>query len=138
MSEIINNLWLSSWEDTKKLVPLLNNPLVINCTKDLGYLTKSTIRIPIDDNQSDIENLNKNIFWICKIINDTLIAGGEVVVHCLAGRQRSAAVIVSYLMIYIKSIEDPVKFVKSVKSASGIFFPYTNFQKTLEFVKARV
>ena len=135
MSEITNNLWLSSWEDAKKLVPLLNNPLVINCTKDLGYLTKSTIRIPIDDNQSEIENLNNYIFWICKIINDTLIAGGEVVVHCLAGRQRSAAVIVSYLMIYNKSIKDPANFVKNVKQ--DIFFPYTNFQKTLDFVKAQ-
>ena len=82
MPEVINGLWLCSWEETKMLVPMLPNPFVVNCTKDIGYLTKNTIRVPVDDNQIDVSLLTGYIFEVCKIINDHLLAGYPVVVHC--------------------------------------------------------
>ena len=35
-----------------------------------------------------------------KFINDAILAGGVVLVHCTQGVSRSAAIVVSYLMQY--------------------------------------
>ena len=67
MSEIIPNLWLCSWEDAKKIEKLFIDPFVVNCTKELGYITNNTVRIPIDDDPFDVRLLNNCIFQICKI-----------------------------------------------------------------------
>jgi protein-tyrosine phosphatase len=131
MSEIIPNLWLCSWEDAKKAGKIFIDPFVVNCTKDLGYITNNTVRIPIEDDQFDVRLLNNCIFQICKLINDNLKIGNQVVIHCLAGRQRSATVIICYLMIYCKNIEKPIEFVKQIKND----ITYTNFQRTIDYVK---
>ena len=66
MSEIINGLWLCSWEEAKTIIPILKLPLVINCTKSFDFITENTIRIPIDDDPNYIPFLNSKIFGICK------------------------------------------------------------------------
>ena len=139
MTEIIKNLWLCSWEHAKVVVPTLNEPLVINCTKNLEYLVENTIRIPIDDTPDDAPILNKFIFPLVNQMYHHLFAGKPVVVHCLAGRQRSAAVVASYLMLHpvnnITGINSVIDYIKTKKLEQigdrSAFFPYINFEETL-------
>ena len=61
---------------------------------------------------------------------DNHLKNGIVVVHCLAGRQRSAAVIASYLIkFHGKSVNESIDFVKSKKRDA--FFPHVNFMDTI-------
>ena len=131
MSKIIENL--CCWEDAKIIIPTLNNLLVINCTKDLEKLTANTHRISIDDQQKseDTISLNKVIIEVIKIINNHLKNNGNVVVHCLAGRQRSAAVVACYLIKYHDMTEyQAIDYIKSIKRDS--FFSQVNFINTLK------
>ena len=134
MSKIIENL--CCWEDAKIIIPTLNNLLVINCTKDLEKLTANTHRISIDDQQKseDTISLNKVIIEVIKIINNHLKNNGNVVVHCLAGRQRSAAVVACYLIKYHDMTEyQAIDYIKSIKSKKrDSFFSQVNFINTLK------
>ena len=135
MVEIIKNLYLCSWSDAQDLAPTLDNLLIVNCTKDLRSLTAGTYRIAIDDHHKheDTLKLNEQILEVTEKIHNHL-ASGPVIVHCLAGRQRSAAVVASYLMIYLDmDIEQAIIFIKSKKREA--FFPEINFIETLNYIK---
>ena len=135
MVEIIKNLYLCSWSDAQDLAPTLDNLLIVNCTKDLRALTVGTYRVAIDDHHKheDTLKLNEQILAVTKKI-DNHLASGPVIVHCLAGRQRSAAVVASYLMIYHHlDVPGVIDFIKSKKRDA--FFPEINFIETLNYVK---
>lgn len=60
------------------------------------------IRLPVDDNGSNEAMQTMGIYLpaVVDIIHDHISSKRNVVVHCLAGRQRSASVIAAYLMKY--------------------------------------
>ena len=93
-------MYLCSWSDAQDLAPTFDNLLIINCTKDLNNLTKNTYRLAINDHRKveDTLKLNEEIEEVTQKIHNHL-ASGPVIVHCLAGRQRSATVVASYLML---------------------------------------
>lgn len=136
MTEIINNLYLCSWDEAKQLVPTFSVVLVVNCTKDLETLGVKTIRIPVDDHGEidDTIAMNNHIDNAIEFINATLQQGITVVVHCRAGRQRSATVIAAYLIRYHGySLENVIEFMKSKKRE--VFFPQVNFMETLKLIE---
>ena len=135
MVEIIKNLYLCSWSEAQCLVRVLDNPLVINCTKNLDFLCLNTQRIPINDHREteDTIILNGVIKEVTDMIHVNLTEKTPVVVHCLAGRQRSAAVIAGYLMKYHEySLENVIEFIRSKKREA--FFPEVNFLDTLKSI----
>jgi protein-tyrosine phosphatase len=137
MVEIIKNLYLCSWSDAQDLAPTLDNLLIVNCTRDLRELTRNTYRVAIDDHHKheDTLKLNENIIEVTEKIHNHL-ASGPVIVHCLAGRQRSAAVVASYLMLYhFLDVTQSINFIKSKKREA--FFPEINFIETLNYVNSQ-
>lgn len=123
MFEIIHNLFLSSYNDIE-----LNEPLskyfIINCSKDLPMKCDNNIRLSVDDNESkeSLDIMYKSFENICDIIDKKLADNIIVIVHCLAGIQRSPTVICAYLMIkkqYQYQLQDAILFIKSKKK---IFF----------------
>ena len=67
------------------------------------------------------------------MIHVNLMEKTPVVVHCQAGRQRSAAVIAGYLMKYHGySLENVIEFIRSKKREA--FFPEVNFLDTLKYI----
>ena len=129
MSQIIKGLYLCSWSDAQDLAPTFDN-LLINFN-----LTKNTYRLAIDDHRKheDTLKLNEEIEEVTQKIDNHLKLG-PVIVHCLAGRQRSAAVVASYLMLYKKFDKDSaINFMKTKKR--DVFFPDINFIETLNYVK---
>lgn len=135
MAQIIKGLYLCSWSDAQDLAPTFDNLLIINCTKDLNNLTKNTYRLAINDHRKheDTLKLNEEIEEVTQKIDNHLKLG-PVIVHCLAGRQRSATVVASYLMLYKKFDKDSaINFMKTKKR--DVFFPDINFIETLNYVK---
>ena len=80
--------------------------LVINCTNDLQipneykFLSIHTIRLPLTDISIKLDSkiLNDNIDNTENAIYNYISNGANVLVHCYAGRQRSATIVAYYLM----------------------------------------
>lgn len=131
MYEIIPNLFISSYSDLK--LSLINdNVYIINCTKDLPLMDLG-YRISVDD-IPDIENnriMYDAFFSIIPIIENKLSKNIKVVVHCNAGRQRSASIVCAYLIWKYKyNLNYAINFIKYKKQDA--FFWSINFNQALE------
>ena len=120
-NEILSGLWLGNIIDSQTEEFINNMDIVINCSKDIPFYTKTTknIRIPIHDNleQSEIRNLLKFLPKITTFIHTSLLNNKNILIHCHAGKQRSASVIVAYLMKYLKiTLEKAIILVKSKRN----------------------
>jgi len=92
-------------------------------------------RIPVDDNGKDIEiqNFYKYTMEILHLIINEYKKGKNILVHCLAGNQRSAAFVVAFLMFYKNiRLEDSVKYVLEKKPNVFFFGQTINFKNALE------
>ncbi|WP_396189492.1 dual specificity protein phosphatase family protein [Flavobacterium sp.] len=129
MFEIIPNLYLSSYHS----VIITSNTFIVNCTKNLDMLNDNNIRIPVNDDGSieAMDTMVKLLPDIIELIDAKLKENQIVVVHCLAGQQRSPAVIAAYLMTkHGYSLKNAMDHIKSIKKDA--FFWTCNFQYTLE------
>ncbi len=128
MYEIIPRLYLSNYTDAKS-VPW--DFFVINCTKDLPMVkSKHGTRLSVNDDlrKESIDIMRKNIPLMIKYIDEY---PGDVLVHCAAGQQRSAAVIAAYLMNKKgMSMEEAIKYIKSKKPDA--FLTGVNFRDALK------
>lgn len=134
VTEIVPNLWLGNVQDSLDSVFISNIDIVINCTKDLKFLdeSKKCIRIPIEDNLEEVEiqNLYSYLSKITEYIYNNLRQGRRVFVHCFAGKQRSASVIIAYIMRYYRlDLNKAIELVKSKRMI--IFTPQCNFERAL-------
>jgi len=132
-NEIIPNLWLGS-----RLAPVnqdiihdKNIKLIINCTKDIDYYVDSnvqTIRLAINDANTDESNriLGESIDNLTFLIDVYLQNNMGVLVHCYAGVQRSATVVLCYLIKYKHLQLQMAKTIMKDKR-SIVFFPYPTF-----------
>ncbi len=118
MYEILPHLYLSNYEDVKKIPPE-RDIFVINCTKDLDMIKTQGggTRLYVDDDPSSEQTMTENIPLMLRYIDDHITREKDVVVHCFAGQQRSAAVVATYL-VQMKgfTINQAVDFIKSKKS----------------------
>jgi len=116
MYEIIPHLYLSNYIDAKN-VPF--DFFVINCTKDLPMVnSKYGTRLAVNDDlrPESIEIMRQNIPVITKYIDEHLSQGHNVLVHCAAGQQRSAAVVAAYLIKYKgMTLDQAINYVKVKK-----------------------
>jgi len=132
-NQIIPNLWLGNrnspidYEHLKKN----NIKLIINCTKDLNYYVPCdihTVRLPINDVNSIESNkiLGEKIEELIFLIELYLKNNMGVLVHCWAGMQRSATVVICYLLKYKHyKLEESKRIMK--KERSIVFLPYPTF-----------
>ena len=132
-NEIIANLWLGS-----RLAPVnqdfihdKNIKLIINCTKDIDYYVDSnvqTVRLAINDSNTEESNriLGESIDNLTFLIDVYLQNNMGVLVHCYAGVQRSATVVLCYLIKYKHLQLQMAKTIMKDKR-SIVFFPYPTF-----------
>ncbi len=131
MYEIIPNLFLASYSDAKEAVD--EDMYVVNCTKDLPMLANDGIRIAVDDNEAsaNMKEMFLKMLEVPQRIHEELDAGRAVVVHCLAGQQRSAAMVAAYLMKYCgMNLETAVRLIRERKRDA--FFWSINFLDPLQ------
>lgn len=133
MYEIVPHLYLSNYTDAKG-VP--NDFFVINCTKNLPMVrSKSGTRLAVNDDlrKESIDIMTQHLPLMVKYIDDHVRKGHNVLVHCAAGQQRSAAVVAAYLMKTKGfSVDQAVEFVKSKKPDA--FLTGVNFRESLDRV----
>ena len=107
---------------------------VFNCSKDLPFhhSMRNKYRIPIDDNlkAEEIRNLE---LWSFEVIYKLSKEHkqGNVLVHCYAGMQRSAAVVAMYLIVTQNmKHEQAISYIKHKRNIA--FWPYVNFLKSIQ------
>ena len=117
-NQIIPNLWLGNRNSPTEYANLKKNniKLIINCTKDLNYCVPSdihTIRLAINDANTEESN---------RILGEKM----GVLVHCWAGMQRSATVVICYLLKYKHYKLDEAKQIMK-KERGIVFLPVPTF-----------
>lgn len=104
-NEIIPGVWLGDINASQDVAWLHANSIqtVFNCTKQIPFQVSVPyqFRIPVDDNlqPAEIQNMER---WAPEIAYKMLReyrAGHRMLVHCHAGRQRSATAVAFFLMV---------------------------------------
>eukprot|EP00873_Tetraselmis_striata_P033962 jgi/Tetstr1/454226/TSEL_041145.t1 len=136
MLEVLPLLHLASWTEAQAareaLGPGCVGAFVVNCTKDFDDLGADTLRVAVDDNgdPEEVRKLAAMLPSVVRTIEAEMDAGKPVIVHCLAGRQRSAAVCAAVVMRR-KGVRahEAVDLVRQVKPEA--MFPRANFAAAL-------
>lgn len=133
MHEILPNLFLSNYKDATNAAKD-RNFFVVNVTKDLPMIQPDGFRIPVNDDQTNetFVTFLQHLPVVMQAIKEQLHLGHTVVVHCLAGQQRSPAVIAAYLvhMKVCDTLEKAITFLRAKKPDA--FFWSVNFKMPLQ------
>lgn len=165
MHEIIENLFLGNIDNAKDFQSIKDKKIcvIVNCTKDIenfhslnllkpleeapqeiqNWLCENSYyikyyRVPIDDSgkDKDIEDfyhISMEIIW--KVLEDYK-KGKAILVHCLAGNQRSASFICIFLMLYKKmSLKESINYLVEKKPSVFFFGSQVNFQNALNKIE---
>ena len=159
--EVIPRLYIgpieasTDFEEIKKR----NISVIVNCTKDIDnkfelrllkpieeapsdvqyWLMENSYyikyhRIPVDDNgkEEEVDNFYKYVLELLPQIDYLYQFGKTILVHCLAGNQRSAAFICAFLMYNNKLMyEEAVGLLLQKKPNVFFFGEQINFNKAL-------
>jgi len=128
MYRILDRLYLSDFSDA------MNAPegmFIVNCTKDLPMVGRG-IRLPVDDNLApqSMRRMREYLPRVISAIDSVRTSGGNVLVHCHAGMQRSPAVIAAYLM-HTQGMgrDEAIQFIRNRKPDA--FLTGVNFKSAL-------
>ena len=136
--EIIPNIWIGNYKDALNKEFLIKNNIkyIINCTNTILFTDIKDIikiRIPVNDSlkEIDIDLLSKYIPKTNDILKKCFYNLDPILVHCYAGKQRSATIIASFLMKNTNL--DKLKIIALIQSKkSDCFKPSINFNKCLD------
>lgn len=133
---ILPGLWLGNGKASMNEEFLKQNRIttVFNCTKDLPFhhSIRKRYRIPVNDNLKEEEIRNMEL-WSFEIVYKLSKEHkkNNVLVHCFAGMQRSAAVVAMYLIATQKmKKEDAIQYIRDKRSIA--FRPFVNFDKSIQ------
>lgn len=139
-TELTPNLWIGNANDllVKEFIETFD--VIVNCTKNIPFpeYKCKTVRVFVDDNldPAELDNLYKYLDKVTEYIHVHLLNGRRVFVHCYAGKQRSASVIVAYYIRYFRmSLEDASIALQSKRQI--VFEPLCNFRPILERFAAK-
>ena len=136
LCEIIPNLWLGNIIAAKSSKIIIENKIniIVNCSNNIPFYHETTknYRIAVDDNleKDQIDKLYKYIPKIIPIIHNHLLNNDKILVHCYAGKQRSASIICSYLLKYTDmKLSQCIEIIKTKRLKA--FSPEINFLDAL-------
>ncbi len=141
VNEIIVNLWLGNREISLNKNFIIRNKInvIINCTKTSRFINKKLInhdiifyRVSVRDDKSDeeIETLYNHFNIFTYLIYNHLLNGDKILIHCVAGRQRSVGLIISFFMRYTGlNYKKILEMIQSKRSIAGK--PMLNFEPAL-------
>jgi len=128
---VLPGLWLGNGKSSMNEEFLKQNKIttVFNCTKDLPFHSsiRKRYRVPVHDNLKEEEIRNMEL-WSFEIIYKLTKEHkrNNVLVHCYAGMQRSAAVVAMYLIARKRmKTDEAIAYLKDKRSI--VFLPFPNF-----------
>lgn len=138
VNEILPRLWLGNAKASmdEDFIRQKNIAVVFNCTKNLPFSPMIPIkyRIPVDDNLEEAEIRNMEL-WSGEIafkMMSEYIEGKTILVHCMAGMQRSAASMAFMLIAFLKvRALDAMKMIKERRNIA--FHPRANFGRAIDY-----
>jgi len=140
-NEIIPRVWLGNRFAARdgEWLKANNIEVVFNCSKDIEFhaSVKKRYRVPVDDNLQPAE-INNMTQWSTEIAYKVLReykAGNNILIHCAAGMQRSAAVLTIFL-ITLTGERAPVLMSHIRRKRPIAFVPQANFRKSIEYYDA--
>jgi protein tyrosine/serine phosphatase len=114
VNEIIPNLWLGNYKTAHDINFLKENKinLILNCTPDISFIDEKiieelkieTYRIPVNDSllEKDIILMEDYLkIFIPLLFNKYIVEKKNILIHCHAGKQRSAIVVAALLKVLI-------------------------------------
>lgn len=136
--EILPKLWLGNIKAAldEDFIRKHNITTVFNCTKNLPFSPSIPIkyRIPVDDNLKEEEIRNMEL-WSAEIAYKILaeyLDGKTVLVHCAAGKQRSAASVAFLLIVYRKMrATEAMNHIRERRRIA--FLPRANFERAIDY-----
>lgn len=137
-NEILPGLWLGNARASmdENFIHRNNIRVVFNCTKNLPFcqLIPIKYRIPVDDNLEEEEIRNMEL-WSSEIAFKIMAEykeGHVILVHCMAGMQRSAASVAMMMIAYLQIHATPVmKMIREKRSIA--FYPNANFGRSIHY-----
>ena len=140
--EIVPGIWLGNKRasENEKWLKEKNITVVFNATKDIPFSTsiKKQYRIPVDDNLQPEEIRNMTL-WSHEAVYKVMYEYNRdqnILIHCAAGMQRSAAIMAMYL-IATRGLtwQQAITYTQSIRPIA--FRPSPNFKESLiEFDKS--
>lgn len=140
-NKIIPNLYIGNIVAAQdfSFIKKHNIKVIINCSNDIPnyYTFNGDIeyhRIPVDDSLDnyDINLMAQLLPKYVSIIEKSLSENKPILVHCYAGRQRSACLIAAYLIFkYNYTIDEAYKFIISKRNQAFHYGKGYNFNKSL-------
>ena len=138
-SQVMPNVYIGSYESVDLFCNKKPGPsLVINCTPDIPapLYYNEFIRIPVWDNLQEFEcrkmHYYLKTYQVLEKMHSRIMLGEQVLVHCVAGMQRSCAVVACYLCRYhnmtIQEAADYLRTYRPVAFHGGVNFAETIFQ----------
>ena len=133
---IVPRIWIGDRHASadQRFIEENNIGVVFNCTKDLPFYNYALrqYRLPVDDNLKDreIRNMEK---WAPEAVYKVVAEynrGENILIHCYAGMQRSAALTAMAIMVlFNESADDTIDFIRSKRDIT--FFPGENFGQAI-------
>lgn len=140
--EIVPGMWLGNRRAAAndKWLQENNITVVFNATKDIPFAASAQkqYRIPVDDNLQPEEIRNMTLWSqeaVYKVLKEKN-AGNNILIHCAAGMQRSAAIMGMYLIATRgMSWQQAITYIQGIRPIA--FRPGANFRDSLiEFDKS--
>jgi protein tyrosine phosphatase len=135
--EIIPGLWLGNAHASMDETFLKNAKIqvVFNCTKDLPFHSsiRRRYRVPVHDNleKEEIRNMELWSYEIVLKMYHEYNEGRSILVHCMAGMQRSPAAIAMFLIATQRMMSEQAKaFIRQKRPIA--FYPSANFGESIE------
>lgn len=148
--QIFSNLWIGN-ENSARDVGFLrkyNITAVVNASKAIPnfYETQENngikyFRVPVNDTLKleDFETMLKWLPSVLRFIRMQHRLGKNVLVHCAAGQQRSAGIVVAYLMFfYNMTLENSIKYVRMKRPIAFLYGMHVNFMPALKEFSRRL
>jgi len=134
--QIVPGVWLGNKRASENDKWLRDNNItvVFNATKDIPFSTsiRKQYRIPVDDNLQPEEIRNMTL-WSHEAVYKLMAEHNQnqnVLVHCAAGMQRSAAIVAMYLIATRgMSWQQAITYIQGIRPIA--FRPGANFRESL-------
>lgn len=130
---ITNRVWIGSEATAadKDFLRKHNIKFIVNCSADIPRFSDiPMLRVSVYDDPSDAAKMIKYFGISSLAIRDVTRYGGNVLVHCRAGQNRSSTVVAAYLMTIRKiGYIDAMKLIRERKCET---FRPSNFTSSLK------